>query len=75
MDLKKIEKLLDKFSEKLTAELDSSQFGKILDEMHYNFHHEMVDAIHTAKRIATAYEAYKNPKPRKRKAKLEQGVF
>lgn len=74
MNLEKIEQLVDEFNEKLMAELDSSNLGTILDEIHYQFHCDIIEAINTAKAIAAKYEAWKNP-PRKVKKQKSKEVF
>lgn len=74
MNLEKIEQLVDEFNEKLMAELDSSNLGTILDEIHCQFHCDFTNAIDTAKAIAAKYEAWKNP-PRKSKTKKSKEVF
>lgn len=75
MDTRKIEQLVDEFNEKIRAEFDSSNLGKILNEIHYKFHHDMIDTIYAFSDVVTKYEAWKKSAKRKTKKQKSKEVF
>lgn len=66
--LLELEKIIEEQSEKITALLDNTPLGEILNELHYNFYHEANEAIQTALRIEKNFTNHINNKKDKNHA-------